>query len=196
MNFLAHEFLSKNHKGIRVGNFLADFIRAKDLSDYSYEIQLGIELHRKIDQFTDSHPLVHESKKLLHPRQGKYSSVLLDIYYDYFLGKNWKKYSEVPLKIFSKSVYDDFWEMKDVFPEKVQSFLPSMRENDWFYNYQFYWGIDKALQSIARRAKYSNTIKDALKDLQELEEELEKNFLLFFPELMAMSNKFLKEHNL
>jgi acyl carrier protein phosphodiesterase len=196
MNFLAHEYLSKHHKGIRVGNFLADFIRGNNLEEYSEEVQFGIELHRKIDEFTDSHELVHESKRMLHSRQGKYSSVLLDIYYDYFLAKNWSKFSDQPLMEFATSVYDDFWEMREVFPEKVVNFLPAMREQNWFYNYQFYWGIDKALQSIARRAKYSNTIKNSLKDLQELETVLEEKFLLFFPELKKMANDFLEEHNL
>lgn len=196
MNFLAHEYLSKDYKGVRVGNFLGDFIRKVEPGKYSEQVLIGIELHKKIDEFTDSHPLVQESKIMLHPRQGKYSSVLLDIYYDYFLAKNWDKFSNVPLNDFATSVYDDFWEMRDVFPEKVVRFLPNMREQNWFYNYRSYWGINKALQSIARRAKYSNTIKDSLKDLQELEEELEEKFMLFFPELVAMSNDFLAKHNL
>ena len=196
MNFLAHEYLSKHHREIRVGNFLADFIRGNNLEKYSKEVQLGVELHRKIDEFTDSHELVHESKRMLHPRQGKYSSVLLDIYYDYFLAKNWNKFSEEPLQEFATSVYDDFWEMRKVFPEKVVKFLPNMRKQNWFYNYQFYWGIDKALHSIARIAKYSNTIKNSLQDLQELETELEANFLIFFPELEKMAFDFLAEHNL
>ncbi|MFT4695673.1 MAG: acyl carrier protein phosphodiesterase, partial [Urechidicola sp.] len=41
MNFLAHEYLSKHHREIRVGNFLADFIRGNNLEKYSKEVQLG-----------------------------------------------------------------------------------------------------------------------------------------------------------
>lgn len=196
MNFLAHQFLSRNIKEIRVGNFIADFIRGNQLDGYSNKVQLGIQLHRKIDEFTDSHKLVHESKKLLHPRQGKYASVLLDVYYDYFLAKNWNTYSLVSLKEFSASVYQDFDEMKEVFPAKVQPILPSMKENDWFYNYHSYWGINKALMSIARRAKYSNSIENSLQDLKDLEKDLEINFFEFFPELIELSDQFFKEHNL
>lgn len=196
MNFLAHEYLSKHHKGVRVGNFLGDFIRKIEQGKYPEQVLIGIELHKKIDQFTDSHELVHESKRLLHPRQGKYSSVLLDIYYDYFLAKNWSKFSDQPLKEFATSVYDDFWELREFFPEKVVDFLPAMREQDWFYNYQSYWGINKALQSIAKRAKYSNTIQNSLQDLKELESELEEKFLIFFSELEKMAFDFLAKHNL
>jgi len=196
MNFLAHQYLSRDHKEIRVGNFIADFIRGNQLESYSKGVRLGIALHRKIDEFTDSHELVHESKRLLHPRQGKYSSVLLDIYYDYFLAKNWDKYSDEPLKEFAAGVYQDFNDNQEVFPPKVQPILPSMRENDWFYNYGSYWGINKALMSIARRARHNNTIENSLQDLKDLETELEKNFLLFFPKLIQLSNDFFEEKGL
>lgn len=196
MNYLAHQYLSGCNKEIRIGNFLGDFMKGKELTDFPRPIQVGITLHRIIDEFTDTHPLVARSKKLLHPRQGKYSSVLLDVYYDYFLAKNWTLYSYSPLEEFAKSVYDDFWELKTYFPKKVVEFLPHMRENDWFSNYKTYWGINKALQSIGRRANYSNTIQNALTDLQELEEELEKDFLIFFPELVARCEEYFKEQKL
>lgn len=196
MNYLAHQFLSGKNKEIRVGNFLGDFMKGKELEEFPQTIQAGIELHRLIDAFTDTHEVVHRSKKLLHPKQGKYSSVLLDVYYDYFLAKNWENFSEQPLEEFATSVYDDFWELREFFPEKVVSFLPNMRENDWFSNYRSYWGINKALQSIARRTKYSNTIKDSLLHLQELEKELEADFLIFMPELKQKCDDFLKEKGL
>lgn len=196
MNYLAHQFLSGTSKEIRIGNFLGDFMKGKEMEDFPRNIQMGISLHRIIDEFTDTHPIVTRSKKLLHPRQGKYSSVLLDVYYDYFLAKNFNTYSPISLEQFAVSVYDDFWELRDNFPQKVIDFLPSMRENDWFTNYRSYWGINKALQSIGRRAKYSNTIQNALEDLKELEKELESDFLIFFPELKQRCEDFLKENGL
>ena len=55
MNFLAHEFLSFNNKELRVGNFLADFIRGNNLDKYPEGIKTGILLHRSIDVFTGFH---------------------------------------------------------------------------------------------------------------------------------------------
>ena len=196
MNYLAHQFLSGTNKEIRVGNFLGDFMKGRELKEFPETIQLGIELHRIIDEFTDTHEVVHRSKKLLHPKQGKYTSVLLDVYYDYFLAKNWDKYSNEPLQEFAASVYADFWELRINFSDKIISFLPNMRENDWFTNYRSYWGINKALQSIARRAKYSNTINNSLLDLQELETELEADFHIFMPELKQRCDQFLTENGL
>ena len=196
MNFLAHEFLSFNNKELRVGNFLADFIRGNNLDKYPEGIKTGILLHRSIDVFTDQHPVVSRSKKRIYPFQRKYTAVVMDIYYDYFLAKNWSEFSNEKLEVFASSVYDDFWELRDYFPEKVVAFLPNMRENDWFTNYSSYWGINKALMSIARRAKHSNTIENSLADLKDLETELEKNFLLFFPQLVQLSDDFFEEKGL
>ena len=196
MNYLAHQYLSGTNPSIRIGNFLGDFMKGRDINEFSKDIQLGISLHRVIDEFTDTHPIVERSKKLLHPRQGKYSSVLLDVYYDYFLAKNWDCFSTLSLEEFAQSVYDDFWELKEFFPQKVVDFLPAMRENDWFTNYRSYWGINKTLESIGRRAKYSNSIQNALKDLKELEEELESDFMIFFPELKQKCTDFLNSKEL
>ena len=194
MNFLAHQHLSQQYKGIRAGNFLADFIRGNDLEKYPEEVQLGIKLHRKIDEYTDTHPIVSRSKHRLYKYQGKYTSVIMDIYYDYFLAKKWVNYSDEKLNEFSQTVYADFEEMKLVFTEKIISILPAMKKNDWFYNYQFYWGIEKSLLSIARRAHFSNKIVDSLKHLKILEQELEKDFEEFYPQLMAMTIDFIATH--
>ena len=58
MNFLAHAYLSFGQEEILVGNLVADFIKGKELRQFSEDIQIGILLHREIDSFTDTHPLV------------------------------------------------------------------------------------------------------------------------------------------
>jgi len=195
MNFLAHEFLSQKNKELRVGNFLADFIRGNDLEKYPKGIKKGVLLHRKIDSYTDSPPVVNQSKKRIYPFQRKYTAVVMDIYYDYLLAKNWGKFSNENLKDFASSVYDDFDELQVHFPEKVVAILPNMRKNDWFYNYQFYWGIEKALLSIEKRAHYSNNIGKALLHLQENEKELEQDFLAFFPDLIQCCEDFILNYD-
>ena len=119
MNFLAHQYLSFNNTKFRIGNFVADFVRGSEMKDFSNEVITGIKLHRKIDEFTDHHPTVKKCIEILKPYQGKYSSVILDIYFDYFLAKNWNRFSEISLKDFSKDVYVDFNKNISVFPDKV-----------------------------------------------------------------------------
>ncbi len=98
MNFLAHLFLSGNNAEIMVGNFIGDFVRGKNFHEqYSPSIALGIELHREIDEFTDNHSVVLESKKRLRPKYRHYSPVIIDMFYDHVLAKNWSAHSTTPL---------------------------------------------------------------------------------------------------
>ena len=82
MNFLAHTFLSGDSDEILIGNFIADFIKGNQFEDYSATVIDGIFLHRKIDSYTDQHPTVRQSVQRLRPDYGKYSGVIVDIYYD------------------------------------------------------------------------------------------------------------------
>jgi acyl carrier protein phosphodiesterase len=47
-----------------------------------------IILHRAIDTFTDAHPVLDEVLKL-HSRYHHYAGVIVDVFYDHFLAKNW-----------------------------------------------------------------------------------------------------------
>ena len=108
MNFLAHLYLSQNNTDILIGNFIADHVKGSQFYNYSKEIQQGILLHREIDLFTDTHPIVKQSMQRLHKRYRHYNGVIIDIFYDYFLAKNWSKYSDIPLQIFADTIYKFF----------------------------------------------------------------------------------------
>ena len=87
MNFLAHLFLSFENEDHVIGNFIADFIRNKEVKNYSLEIQQGIQIHREIDSFTDNHPSVRKGTFRLRPHHRKYAPVVIDILYDHYIGK-------------------------------------------------------------------------------------------------------------
>ena len=89
MNFLSHLYLAGDSEELIIGNFIADAVKGSAFNQFSPGIQKGIVLHRKIDTFTDSHPVVELSKQRLRERYKKYASVIIDIYYDHYLAKNW-----------------------------------------------------------------------------------------------------------
>ena len=98
MNHLAHFVLSNNDDDLAIGNFVADFITNRQLPNFTEGVQRGIWLHRAIDAFTDSHPVVKQSTKRLHPFHHKYAPVIVDIYYDFLLAKNWDKFYQLKIK--------------------------------------------------------------------------------------------------
>lgn len=191
MNFLAHLYLSFDQEQILIGNFIADFVKGKEFEKYSPEIQKGIILHRKIDFFTDQHPIVKQSVKRLQSTQGRYASVLMDVFYDYFLAKNWKNYHIEELDFFAKNVYLSFQKNQEFLPEKLQKILPLMIQNNWLVNYANFKGIDKSLKSLAKRATFESQILNALQDFQNNIEDYAQDFAIFFPDLIG----FVKQNN-
>ena len=192
MNFLAHLYLSKNNPNIMIGNFIADHIRGNNYESFSKEIQQGIFLHREIDTFTDSHALVRKSKRRLNKRYGHYGGVIVDIFYDYFLAKNWSKYSEIPFDVFTDGVNKMLSEVSDHLPTKSQEFIKYMIAYNLLFNYQFEDGIEKVLTGMNHRTKGKSKMNLAIEDLKELNKEFEEDFILFFEDLRNFSNQKIK----
>ena len=193
MNFLAHLYLSQNNTDIMIGNFIADHIQGNKYEGFSKEIQQGIFLHREIDTFTDAHEVVRKSKRRLRARYRHYDGIIIDIFYDYFLAKNWATYSEIPLELFTKSVYNLLDEIKLDLPIKSQQFINYMIEYNILFNYQYKEGIEKVLNGMNKRTKGKSQMNLAIEDLHSLEAEFEADFTVFFKELIAHTNQKLKK---
>jgi len=185
MNFLAHIYLSGDNDQLKIGNFIADSIKGKNYTHYSKEIQNGIVLHRAIDTFTDTHPIVRKSVSRLFDRYGHYSRIIVDILYDHFLAANWKDYSDIPLKTYTEDFYKLLQHNFEILPKPVQNFLPYMVADNWLYNYRKIEGIEKILFQMNRRIKYRTKMHLAVEELREYYEEFEEEFKRFFKELRA-----------
>src|SRR6187549_190225 len=89
MNWLAHLLLSPPEPLLRLGNLSGDFVRGIDVTLLRPELQLGITQHRRIDAFVDAHPLVRRSRERLDAPFRRFAGVLVDVYYDHFLARDW-----------------------------------------------------------------------------------------------------------
>lgn len=196
MNFLAHLYLSEDNTNIMIGNFIADHIRGNQFTHLSPEIQQGIKLHREIDTFTDAHEITRKSKRRLHKRYGLYAGIIIDIFYDHYLAKNWNDYSAIPLDVYVDSVYGLLEEKREILPEKTLYMLPFMIEHNWLFNYQYKKGIQSVLNGMNRRTKNKGQMDLAIEDLHELDQEFEKDFQLFFEDLRIFSKEKLKSLSL
>jgi acyl carrier protein phosphodiesterase len=185
MNFLAHIYLSGDNEELKIGNFIADSVKGKQYLEYPPGIIDGIVLHRSIDTFTDTHPIVSRSVERLFERYGHYSRVIVDILYDHFLAANWKDYSDIPLKIYTEDFYKLLQDNFKILPKQVQNFLPYMVADNWLYNYRKIEGIEKILFQMNRRIKYRAKMHLAVEELREFYEEFEDEFTRFFEELRA-----------
>ncbi|SMO59442.1 Acyl carrier protein phosphodiesterase [Saccharicrinis carchari] len=191
MNFLAHIYLSGNPGPLMIGNFIADFVKGKQVERFAPEIQDGIRLHRKIDAFTDSHPVVKQSSVRFKPCYQRYSSVVVDVIYDHFLAKNWQQYSPVPLHTYVSQVHTYLLKNYFVLPNRVKGFLPFLIKSRRLENYQHMWGIQKSLSLMANHSSLPAESECGMKIMSEQYAALEKEFKFFFTELRQMVEKEL-----
>jgi acyl carrier protein phosphodiesterase len=192
MNFLAHIYLSFNDDEVTIGNFIADSIRGNKYKHLPDNVQKGILLHRYIDTFTDAHPTVRQSTKRLHKNYSHYSGVIVDIFYDHFLAKNWKDYSDIPLADFVDNFYKILETNYTILPEKIKHMMPYMISDNWILNYANLEGIDQVLNGMNRRTKNISKMNFAILDLEKHYDEFEKEFSLFFQELIDFSKQKYK----
>ena len=177
-----------------VGNFIADHVKGKQVLLYSEMIQKGIQMHRDIDQFTDHHPIVKQSKERLYPKYHKYAAVIVDMFYDHLLARNWSDYSPIQLRSFASSSYQVLNAKAEQFPEKSRRFLYYMSKYDWLSDYAQIEGIGQALNGLAQRTRFESKMEEAIHDLQSDYTLYKKEFDLFFPELCKYSSTWLSTH--
>lgn len=184
MNFLAHAYLAHPSIPLTVGNFIGDFVKGKQLDHYSPEISRGIVMHRKIDTFTDNHPVFKKSRERIRHKYNHYSGVIIDLYYDHFLARNWMDYADVPLDRFTSTVYDIILDHENLIPEKARYMLPFMIRSDWLLNYETIDGIDRSLKGLSKRTNFKSGMEHASQDLLIHYKDLEDDFRIFFPEII------------
>ncbi|WP_051203262.1 ACP phosphodiesterase [Hugenholtzia roseola] len=189
MNFLAHFFLSQKDEDWLIGNFMGDFVKNKELSLYSLRIRQGVFLHRQIDAFTDAHQSTKAATKILHQRFGKYSPVLIDVFYDHFLAINFEKYTKQSLPDFSAETYEILHRKKELLPPLLQNITARMQSQDWLTHYGTEFGMQKSLENLNRRAQHANHLETALSTLYQNFETLEQHFLDFFPDILHFIQK-------
>ena len=193
MNYLAHIYLSRDQEMLSIGNFMADHVKGSKYKSYSEPLQMGILLHRQIDSFTDAHAISRRSKRRLHDRYGLFRGIIIDIFYDHFLAKNWKEYSVMDLNVYTKNFYGLLMENTEVLPQKVLMLANYMIRDNWLLSYAEIEGIQKVLNGMNRRTGSISEMNRAVEDLLEHYEEFENDFRLFFKDLCEFSDQKMEE---
>lgn len=184
MNYLAHAYLSFHQPEILLGNMISDFVKGKKKFDYPAKVQQGIELHRKIDAFTDSHPVVAEAKTVFHSDYRLYSGAFVDVTFDYFLANDKSIFADsTSLMDFSHEVYNHLQSLEHLFPDRFAGMYPYMKVDNWLYNYQFNHGMKKSYQGLVHRAAYLTQSDSALVTFNEQHYFLRDCYRRFFPSL-------------
>lgn len=191
MNFIAHIHLSGEDAPLLVGNYIADLIRQADVAGLPEEIQRGVMLHRMIDTYTDQHDVNRDALERIYPFHHKYSPVLLDIYYDYFLIKHWSTFSSSPFEDVCAFAYDSLAQYLPAIPIRTQPRIEHLLERRWLETaYGTFNGLEKTFYFLKKRMSQPDIINRATETLMKHEAELETAFLTFYPDLIQEVKSF------
>jgi acyl carrier protein phosphodiesterase len=194
MNYLAHAYLSFGDPDVLLGNMISDFVKGKKKFDYPESIRVGIELHRAIDHFTDTHSATKNIASLFKPAYRLYGGAFADIVYDYFLANDPQEFeSESALLAFTLTSYGQLEQNAGYFPEVFAHMFPYMRSQNWLYNYRQHTGIQKSFQGLARRAAYIPETETAYQLFLENKDYFREQYQHFFRSVKIFAADTLRE---
>jgi len=194
MNFLAHLVLSPKETDFISGNIAADFLSGPDRKFASKGVQKGISMHQFVDQFTDTHVLVKTSKDRVRNHFRLLSGVLIDVFYDHFLAKDFELIANISLEEFCEYIYETLEKNTSELPPKLRQFLPVMIRENILFSYRRLAGIQTALTRINLRVTKKFSVGLAMAILNDMYDILENDFRQYFPYLINVTERYRKNY--
>ena len=189
MNWLAHVFLSEPNVEFQLGNLLADVVRGPQRAVMSAEFLRGAVCHKAIDAFTDAHPVTKRSRSRIGSEHRRFSGVLVDVFYDYFLAREWARYSPLALDAYTADFYSRVRAHSIELPPDARAMLDRIVRYDLLGSYARVEGVERALSRLSAylgtRWRKQFTLESSVRDLLAHEAAFAADFNEFFPALQA-----------
>ena len=190
MNYLAHAWLARHSDEAILGGLLGDFVFGRSvLQDWRPSVRIEIVRHRRIDRYTDEHPAVVEARALFGGLR-RYAGIVLDVYFDHRLARDWPRWNDESLHDFTARVYRVLREHRDELPPRLQAIAPRMAAHDWLGSYVQRGNVDHAVRGIATRlSRNGDKLVACLDLLRAHETRVDAAFDVFFPELIDAARR-------
>ncbi|MGB0934029.1 MAG: ACP phosphodiesterase [Lishizhenia sp.] len=188
MNFLGHLYFSADKHDLMTANIFGDFVRGKDLSRFPKTIQEGIILHRKIDNYIDTHEEVLNLMRSLYDELPKVSGIAVDLFFDHLLAKNWEHFHNQPLANYLAEYYTTFDTLPEDYPLEFLIMLGRMRSKNWLWHYRTKAGLEKACNGVGSRIAFKNVLHEAPAIYEKYETNIARVFHTFMHDAQIKFN--------
>lgn len=158
MNFLAHLALAAPDDRLMAGGFLGDFIKGPVPSDLESGISQGVLLHRSIDAFSDAHPQVAKLRSLLPAGWGRFTGIILDLFVDHYLSRNWEVFSSSSLDSFVSSSRKALLRHQHLASDAALQVMDRIYRYQWLQRYAETEFTLEALRRIGSRIRFDNPL--------------------------------------
>lgn len=186
MNYLAHLHLGGQRPGQLLGSLYGDFVKGRLQGQFAPEVEAAIQLHRRIDTYTDSHPRVNAALSRFSLTRRRYAGIVIDVFFDHCLARDWAQYADRPLQQFTADVYRVL-AAEPQLPGRLAQIAPYMAADDWLGSYRDFQVLEQVLRGIARRLSQPEELTAAMGELERLYQPLSEDFRDFYPQLQAFA---------
>jgi len=191
MNFLAHLHIAQACQSSLLGNLLGDFVKGNPMRQFPLEIAQGIQLHRFVDSYTDSHPIMRQAKMHFPNGQRRFAGIALDVMWDHYLASQWRNYHSSQLDEFC--LYAErtvCHEQTMPVPEQFLLMTKRMWQARWLESYQHLDNIELVLMRMSERSSRMAPLAECFTPLKQNYAELGQLFNEFYPDLLNVSREF------
>lgn len=195
MNYLAHAWLARHSDDAILGALLGDFVFGHStLPDWPEPVRVEIVRHRRIDRYTDDHPVVVAARGLFDPAGlRRYAGIVLDVYFDHCLARGWARWNDAPLGEFTARVYRILDDRRADLPPRLAAIAPRMAAHDWLGSYARRASVDRAVHGIATRlSRNGEKLVACLDVLRANEDAAQAAFEAFFPDLLEAAGTLVE----
>ena len=190
MNFLAHALLAGDDDELILGSLLGDFVHGRIAPGLRPVVEQGVRLHRAVDVHTDAHPLVAGLRSHIPAPFRRYAGILLDIWFDHLLARDFSRWSNTQLQAYSQHLRDLLRKRDAELPEEMRRFAAYMEHNDLPAAYADPAVVGRAIAGVGRRLRRDNPLHEALPLLLQLDPLLQAGFDEFFPQLLQFAREW------
>ncbi|MEG5264550.1 ACP phosphodiesterase [Pseudomonas sp. JDS28PS106] len=190
MNYLAHLHLGGQRPAQLLGSLYGDFVKGLLAGRFAPELEASIRLHRSIDAFTDSHPLILNALARFPAEQRRYAGIMLDVFFDHCLARDWHLHADMPLEAFTRNVYAVLRAEPDL-PGRLAAIAPRMAAQDWLGSYRDFEVLEQVLAGISRRLSRPEALAGGMRQLRTLYQPLSDDFAAFYPVLQDFAQAAL-----
>ena len=185
VNYLVHLYLSDPGDDCRLGNYMADFVKGPLPAHYPDELRRGLWQHRRIDAFAQDSPACRRSRKRIAPHFGHYRGILVDVFYDHLLARDWTRFHHQPLEVFAAEIRTLLRCNLHRLPRNLQPATLRMVQADWLLGYRDPGTIGRVLERLSRRVPRVNPLAAGLPELLRERDALAADCAEFLTEAKA-----------
>jgi acyl carrier protein phosphodiesterase len=196
VNHLAHLHLASPEPGLLVGALEGDFHKGPVSPALPADIARGIRLHRAIDAYTDSHPLVAEVRAGFERPLRRFAGILVDLAFDHELARCWESFHPEPLETYNSAVLEQLRAEQERMSPRACALAEGLRQHAVLLRYREWQAVPRSAERVGMKLRRSrdNPLRDTEQALRAQQAAIESTFPVFYTDLRAFVADWRRHH--